>query len=279
MSVWADLEESLSSCTENPSGELALLTEAVSGLEPERFRLLRLRGDLPELTPQQTDRLAALIQRRRSGIPVQYLVGRADFYGRSFSVREGVLIPRFDTEILIDTALKHLRDGDSILDLCAGSGCIGFTLGAELSLSVTSVEKFDAAFSVLCENRDRICPSARLIQGDVLSDPVDGVYDMILSNPPYIPTSDLSTLSAEVQKEPVTALDGGDDGLDFYRIILRRYAANLRDGGFMLFECGIGQASAIAELLREAGYDAPFTVRDYGGVERVVGAQRSKEIS
>ena len=279
MSVWADLEEALSSCTENPSGELALLTEAVTGLEPERFRLLRLRGDLPELTPQQTDRLAALIQRRRSGIPVQYLVGRADFYGRSFSVREGVLIPRFDTEILIDTALKHLRDGDSILDLCAGSGCIGFTLGAELSLSVTSIEKFDAAFSVLCENRDRICPSARLIQGDVLSDPVDGVYDMILSNPPYIPTSDLSTLSAEVQKEPVTALDGGDDGLDFYRIILRRYAANLRDGGFMLFECGIGQASAIAELFREAGYDTPFTVRDYGGVERVVGAQRSKEIS
>ena len=279
MSVWADLEESLSSCTENPSGELALLTEAVTGLEPERFRLLRLRGDLPDLTPQQTDRLAALIQRRRSGIPVQYLVGRADVYGRSFSVREGVLIPRFDTEILIDTALKHLRDGDSILDLCAGSGCIGFTLGAELRLSVTSVEKFDAAFSVLCENRDRICPSARLIQGDVLSDPVDGVYDMILSNPPYIPTSDLSSLSAEVQKEPVTALDGGDDGLDFYRIILRRYAANLRDGGFMLFECGIGQASAIAELFREAGYDAPFTVRDYGGVERVVGAQRSKEIS
>lgn len=279
MSVWADLEEALSSCTENPSGELALLTEAVTGLEPERFRLLRLRGDLPDLTPQQTDRLAALIQRRRSGIPVQYLVGRADFYGRSFFVREGVLIPRFDTEILIDTALKYLRDGDSILDLCAGSGCIGFTLGAELRLSVTSIEKFDAAFSVLCENRDRICPSARLIQGDVLSDPVDGVYDMILSNPPYIPTSDLSILSAEVQKEPVTALDGGDDGLDFYRIILRRYAANLRDGGFMLFECGIGQASAIAELLREAGYDAPFTVRDYGGVERVVGAQRSKEIS
>ena len=135
MSVWAHWEETLSSCTENPWGELALLTEFVLGLEPDRFRLLRLRGDLPDLTSQQTDRLSELIQRRRSGIPVQYLVGRADFYGRSFSVREGVLIPRFDTEILIDTALKHLRDGDSILDLCAGSGCIGFTLGAELHLS------------------------------------------------------------------------------------------------------------------------------------------------
>ncbi len=208
---------------------------------------------------------------------MQYLLGSADFYGRTFAVAPGVLIPRFDTEILVDTALSFLKDGDAVLDLCAGTGCIGLTLGAEKKVTVTEVEKFDEAFGLLQKNAQRIYPSARLIQGDVLTDDVEGTYDLILSNPPYIPTEDLQTLSAEVKKEPVTALDGGDDGLLFYRAIIRSFSSRLRSEGILLFECGIGQASAIEELLLSAGFCDPFKVRDYGGVIRVVGAKKSRE--
>jgi len=273
-SFWLELERRLSSVCPDPRQELSVLAESVLDLEPSRFRLLRLTGDLLEPGKEDSDRLCRLVARRCQGEPLQYLTGTADFYGRRFSVRPGVLIPRFDTEILIDTALPMLKEGDRILDLCAGTGCIGLTLGAEKNVSVTEVEKFDEAFSLLEENASALCPSARLVQADVLVQRVEGEYDMIVSNPPYIPTADLPILSPEVQKEPVTALDGGADGLLFYREILRLYSDSLKLGGSVLFECGIGQAGALDALLVSFGYREVFRVRDYGGVERVVGAKK-----
>lgn len=276
-SLFEALEQRLGEVTSNPRGELALFAEAVMEIPSERFSLLRLTDSLPAPTPQQEERLSELVSRRLKGEPMQYLLGYADFYGRRFSVRSGVLIPRFDTEILVDTALRFLHEGDSVLDLCAGSGCVGLTLGAELPLSVTEVEKYGDAFSVLKENAALHCSRARLVQGDVFTDSVDGIYDLIVSNPPYIPSGDLSLLSAEVQKEPQTALDGGDDGLIFYRTIIHRFTPSLKEGGMMLFECGIGQAFAVEELLRKASFRDSFRIRDYGGVERVVGARKGKE--
>lgn len=276
-SIFYALEQRLGEVTSNSRGELALLTEFVMGISSERFSLLRLTDALPTPSPEEATRLEELVSRRLAGEPVQYLLGYADFYGRRFSVRSGVLIPRFDTEILVDAALRFLHKGDSVLDLCAGSGCVGLTLGAQLSLSVTEVEKYGDAFSVLEENAALHCPHARLIQGDIFTDSVDGTYDLIVSNPPYIPSGDLSLLSAEVRKEPETALNGGDDGLIFYRTIIRRFSPCLKEGGMMLFECGIGQAAAVEELLCNASFCDPFRIRDYGGVERVVGARKGRE--
>lgn len=277
MSTWTDWESRLSSVSENPAGELALLAESVLGLSSQRFRLLRLTGELPSCSAEQEGILSRLVDRRCQGEPLQYLIGSADFYGRRFAVAPGVLIPRFDTEILVDTALPLLNEGDCILDLCAGSGCIGLTLGLEKSLSVTLVEKYDGALQILKKNKEALYPSAILLQADVLQDAVDGTYDMILSNPPYIPTADLADLSPEVKREPVTALDGGDDGLLFYRAIIQRFSPSLKEGGYFLFECGIGQACALEQLLCSAGFCDTFRVRDYGGVERVVGAKKPKE--
>jgi release factor glutamine methyltransferase len=273
------LEEILSSVSSDPRRELALMAEYAVGIPSDRFLLLCLTDGLPCLTAQQADRLHDLVRRRGEGEPLQYLLGSADFYGRSFSVRPGVLIPRFDTEILVDTALPRLQEGDSVLDLCAGSGCIGLTLGAEKNLRVTCVEKYPEAFALLRENTAKIYPSARLVQGDVLTDAVEGTFDMIVSNPPYIPTGDLPSLSVEVQREPSTALDGGEDGLYFYRVLADRFVSSLKEDGWMLFECGIGQASAIEKILLSAGLCDPVCVRDYGGIPRVVGARKPREVS
>ncbi len=277
MNFWSQLESRLSSVGDGAVRELSLLAESVVGIPADRFLLHRLTGSLPEPTAEQARRLDHLVFRRCAGEPLQYLLGTADFYGRTFAVAPGVLIPRFDTEILVDTALPLLKEGDSVLDLCAGTGCIGLTVGAEKSVSVTEVEKYDGAFALLQRNAASVCPSARLVQADVLTDRIEGIYDLILSNPPYIPTQDLPTLSAEVQKEPVTALDGGDDGLLFYRAIIGRFSSHLKPGGYLLFECGIGQACAIEAMLLAAGFCDPVRVRDYGGVERVVGAKKPRE--
>ena len=273
------LEERLSSICSDPRRELSLMAEFAVGLPADRFLLLWMTDGLCDPSEKEQEILCSLVDRRLQGEPLQYLLGTADFYGRSFVVRPGVLIPRFDTEILIDTALPFLKEGDSVLDLCAGTGCIGLTLGAERGVSVTEVEKFADAFSLLRENAARICPSARLVQADVLTDEFCGQYDMIVSNPPYIPSEDIAQLSAEVRREPITALDGGTDGLDFYRSLIGRFLPHLKNGGVMMFECGIDQASAIEDLFRRFGFDSVGRVRDYGGVERVVFAKKSGEVS
>ena len=268
--IWQKWEERLRSVSSDARRELCYLAEFVFGIPVDGFFVRFFTGDLPFPTEEQEKKMDQMISRRCSGEPIQYLLGKADFYGRSFVVSPGVLIPRFDTEILVQEALKVLKDGDRVLDLCAGSGCVGLTLGAEKAVSVTAVEKFDEAFSVLRKNRDAFCPQAVLIRADVLTDPLDGVYELIVSNPPYIPTDDIAGLSPEVRKEPMTALDGGKDGLDFYRVLVQKCVPLLTSGGRLMLECGVGQAKKIEALFSDAGFDDVRTVLDYGGVPRVV---------
>lgn len=272
--TWRDAEARLKAVCTDARGELALMAHKATGLEPDRFFAAYLTGSLAEPDATVAGLLDGWIVRRCGGEPLQYILGSADFYGRSFVVRPGVLIPRFDTEILVQEALNGLSDGDPVLDLCAGSGCVGLTVGAERRVPVTEVEKYDEAFSVLKENRDAVYPPAVLWQRDVLTDPLGGNYALAVSNPPYIPTADLSGLSCEVHREPVTALDGGADGLDFYRILVRRCFDVLRPGGWCLTEIGIGQGDAVEELFRDAGFVGLRRVRDYGGIERVIGGIR-----
>lgn len=209
------------------------------------------------------------IKERASGRPIQYIIGSWDFYGREFSVGEGVLIPRPETEFLVDYALDYLkgRENPVVIDLCAGSGCIGLTVAAEVpDAKVILVEKFPEAFSYLSKNRAAVAPhNTELVQGDVLNPDELKLpdADLILSNPPYIPADEIASLQREVHFEPITALDGGNDGLDFYREINKLYK---RIGkGPIAFECGEGQADDIIKIFGNGR-----RIKDFNSIDRVV---------
>lgn len=198
-------------------------------------------------------RLADALSRRKSGEPLQYILGSWDFYGRSFAVGHGVLIPRPETEQLVELAMPLLAEKPNakVLDLCAGSGCLGLTIALQCpQTSVFLLEKYDAAFSYLRLNAERLCaPNVTLIQADAFNPPQDlPLFDLLLSNPPYIPASEIPHLQREVRCEPHTALDGGADGLDFYRIIAARWMSQLSSNADIFLECGDGQGDAVAAL-------------------------------
>lgn len=243
------------------------------------------RGRMPDDTSLADDtyaRLQEALARRADGYPLQYILGEWDFLSLTLRVGEGVLIPRADTEVLCETAAKHLRGVDSprVLDLCAGSGCVGLGIASLCAgAQVTAVELSDAAMAYLNENIARYPTLAvTAVRADVLTDAARFAedYDAIVSNPPYIPTADMDTLMREVQHEPRMALDGSADGLRFYRVIADVWSHRLRDGGFCAVEVGIGQADAVAALFTAAGLADVYTVNDLCGVPRVVCGFRRK---
>lgn len=227
------------------------------------------------LTEFQSNNLTAIIKQRTIRYPLQYIFGEWAFYGREFYVGPGVLIPRADTETLVDVCLKHLKNTESpaVLDLCAGSGCIGITLALEKAgAAVTLVEKFPEAARYAERNIKRLgADNAKLIIGDVLVGAAnDKEYDLIVSNPPYIPKNEMKTVSPEVHYEPETALLGGEDGLDFYKAIIKEYQKALKVGGMLAFEVGAGEAAATQKLLCDAGFKEINNAKDLGGICRAV---------
>lgn len=233
--------------------------------------------------------LAALdrdIEQRLSGTPLQYLLGKWEFYGLEFLTLPGVLIPRPETELLIDTALPLLRTADKprIIDLCCGSGCIGLTLAkllptADVTLFDISAAAVDATErnAALLGVGDRV----HIVQGDILIAGTnyfpDNMFDFLISNPPYIKTDDLPALSDEVKNEPIAALDGGVDGLTFYRAIADGWRSPVKNGSPFLLEAGFDTASPVANLF--AGF--PFTdiqiSKDLSGKDRMISARLCKE--
>ena len=206
---------------------------------------------------------------------MEYIIGEWGFYGGNFKVGPGVLVPRADTETLIDIALEFLKDREKsqVCDLCTGSGCIGITVAREKSDSfVTAVEKYEEALRYARENAKlNDTENIEFISGDVFEGAgAEKQYDLILSNPPYIPPEEMKEISPEAKFEPETALLGGEDGLDFYRAIIRGYKASLKDGGMMAFEVGMGEAEAVAELMKNQGFCDIGTRQDAAGIERVV---------
>lgn len=226
-----------------------------------------------EVSLQEEALYLNLLGRRAERIPLQYIVGFQDFMGLEFKVNEQVLIPRQDTEILVEEAMKELHDGMDILDLCTGSGCILISL-LRYSNDCTGlgVDLSDGALAVAEENAERLLPDGqvRFLKSD-LFDTVDGVYDMIVSNPPYIPSGVIGTLMPEVREyEPLQALDGREDGLHFYREITGQCRKYLKPGGMLFFEIGYDQGEAVKGLLSEAGFREVRVIKDYGGLDRVV---------
>ena len=227
------------------------------------------------LTEFQSTNLTAIIKQRAIRYPLQYIFGEWAFYGREFFVGPGVLVPRADTETLVEVCLKYLKNSESpaVLDLCAGSGCIGITLALEKAdASVTLVEKFPEAARYAERNIKRHgTDNVTLICGDVLNGAAnDKEYELIVSNPPYVPKNEMETVSPEVHYEPETALFGGEDGLDFYRAVITEYKKALKAGGMLAFEVGAGEAAAVEALLRNAGLKEINTENDLGGICRAV---------
>lgn len=222
----------------------------------------------------QQNNITAIIKQRLIRYPLQYIIGKWNFFGREFFVGPGVLIPRSDTETLIDVCLETLRSKQNprVLDLCAGTGCIGITLKGECNFAdVTLVEKYEEALNYTTKNALHNNADVKITQGDVLeTEGADGIYDLIVSNPPYINGSDMKSLQPEVKFEPETALDGGEDGLLFYKHIAKEYKKHLANGGVLAFEVGINQADAVSDILKQNGYININTRKDYCEIDRVV---------
>ena len=216
------------------------------------------------------------VRRRLSHEPLQYILGEWEFYRQKYEVSPNCLIPRADTEILVETAIRLLPLGAHFADLCTGSGCIAIsTLAERPDTTALALEKFPNTLELAMRNAKRNGVDARFmgILSDVLAShpTLEGApFDAILSNPPYIPTKDIEELSPEVHKEPFVALDGGADGLLFYRAILKNYKPLLKADGFFLFEIGFDQAAALTTLAKEHNFAHVRVLRDFGGNDRVV---------
>ena len=209
-------------------------------------------------------RLEELVSRRKSGEPLQYILGKWEFMGLPFYTRPCALIPRQDTETLCEEALKINGRGKTLLDLCCGTGCIGVSLAKLGGFEVTFGDISRDCLALARENAALNGVPGKFLLTDMFSDISDS-FDLICVNPPYIPTSELASLQTEVKREPVLALDGGEDGLDFYRSIARDYATHISPGGALLMEVGAGQAADVAEMFSKAEI-----IKDICGIERVV---------
>ena len=217
------------------------------------------------------------IKKRTKGYPLQYIIGTQEFMSLEFIVDENVLIPKQDTEILVEHIIEYTekkyknKDEINILDIGSGSGCIAVSLAYYIkNAKVTSLDISHEALRIANINSNNNNTSDRVTfkQLDILNDMIEESYDIIVSNPPYIPYEDIKNLMIEVQFEPKLALDGGLDGLDFYRAIINKLTKNINEKGMMAFEVGINQSQIISELMKEK-YIINI-IKDYSGIDRVV---------
>ncbi len=263
------------SMTDNYSNEARWIFESIFECNRE---YLVFRGN-DECNSDKAELYLKKIEERSNGIPVQYVIGSWDFYGESFKVGEGVLIPRPETEMLVDFALEYLKNkvDPVVIDLCSGSGCIGLSVARNIpEAKVYLIEKSTEAFKYLKANFESFgCNNAIIINGDIFNgfdyfnipEP-----DLILSNPPYIESKIIRSLQSEVQKEPVMALDGGNDGLDFYRVISDKWLRFCN--GAIAVECGEGQSEE-TEKLFSPFCGKTYSLTDFNGIERIViGSER-----
>ena len=231
---------------------------------------LVLKGSEP-LKKEQEQLYKEYLERRISRIPVQHILGVQCFCGLDFIVTPDVLCPRLDTEVLIEEALKHIRPGSRILDMCTGSGCIILTLLHFVkNCTGTAADLSEKALAVAKQNAKKLEKECSFIHSDLFEN-IDGTYDVIISNPPYIATKEIETLSPEVRiHEPMMALDGMEDGLFFYRKIVSESTNYLNSDGWLMFEIGYDQGGAVSEMMKSAGYTEVRVIKDLAGLDRVV---------
>lgn len=244
------------------------VSKAMYFAEPERA-----------VSEENADRYIDCIRRRAAHIPLQHITGEQEFMGYPFCVNEHVLIPRQDTEILVEEAIQVMRPKMKVLDMCTGSGCIVLSILKMCrekyymtDLQGIGVEVSEEALKVARENGRRLGVSVTWIQSDLFAKiPEEEKYDVIVSNPPYIETAVIDTLQEEVRlHDPYIALDGKEDGLYFYRRIISEAGKYLKMQGKLMFEIGCDQAEAVEELMKNAGYEQITVKKDLAGLDRVV---------
>ena len=268
--------------------ELGIKTLTEAGIEEAKSDTLLLmdavchvsRNDIlvhgeVELEAEKVEAFKEALKKRCTHIPVQHITGVQNFMGLDFFVNEHVLIPRFDTEILVEEVMKELHDGFSILDMCTGSGCILLSLlKYSNNCKGLGVDISTDALAVANKNKENLGVEASFLDSN-LFEKVTGKYDIIVSNPPYIRSDVISTLMEEVREhEPILALDGTEDGLFFYRKIVEESPDYLNGGGMLFFEIGYDQAEDVNRLMEEAGFKDVTVVKDFAGLDRVVYGRR-----
>lgn len=251
-----------------------LICAASNKTKEEFFR------DLPLYVPDFVQkRLDDFLVRHLQGEPVAYLVGEWEFYGLPLTINRHVLIPRPDTEILVDRAIQLMEEvgeGGRLLDLCAGSGAIGLAVASQVKACRVILVELSTHAQLICKQnirRNQLSSRVACLPGDALESPPRKLwdFDVIACNPPYIPTEDIQTLDVSVRDfEPHLALDGGTDGLDFYRSVSQFWQKSLRPGGTLLFEVGIHQAEVVQEMMRKDGFVSLRIHPDLAGIPRVV---------
>ncbi len=255
----------------DPETDSALLLSFLTGNAP-----LSLRLDAEtELPAEILNTFSEMVNRRLTREPLQYILHEAPFYGRLFYVDSRVLIPRPETEQLCTWALEFLPPAVSfhVLDLCCGSGCIGLTLASERhDLQITLADLSSEALEVAALNASRLKVSVALHQGDLTEGIPADSFDLIVSNPPYIPTLECSALQPEVLREPVVALDGGTDGMAFFRRIASEASRILKPKGHLLMELGAGESNDVLSLLSSAGFEEITVRKDFSGIPRMIHA-------
>lgn len=262
---------------ENETAESGFLLEAACGVGMNRFLLCQM----DEMTEEEENAYFALTAKRCERIPLQHLTGEQEFMGLRFKVNEHVLIPRQDTEVLVEEAIRILGQSAvaemsmSVLDLCTGSGCIAVSIKSFCpNVNITASDVSKEALAVATENAKRNHTEVTFLESDLFS-AITGPFDMIVSNPPYIPSSVIPTLMPEVRDhEPHLALDGTEDGLHFYKEITKSAASHLNPRGYLLFEIGYDQGEAVAELMRQHGFTEIEIIPDLTGLDRVVKGRR-----
>ena len=219
--------------------------------------------------PTEVKKLDDVARERLSGRPLWYILGDTEFYGYKIKVDERVLIPRPETELLAEIAVKTYEEGDKVLDMCTGSGCIAVAVAKQKNISVTAADISAEALALAEENARANGADVKFIESDLFTK-IKGKFNLITCNPPYIQSADLKSLQKEVQYEPKLALDGGEDGLEFYRRLAVEAPKHLVRGGTLIMECGAGQAQEIVKLFSK--FDYTMVTRDLEGIERIVRA-------
>lgn len=254
---------------ENAKLDARLLLESIC--HTNRNDLLA-HGDR-EVSAEDYRKYQQVIEKREQHIPLQHITGSQEFMGLQFKVNENVLIPRQDTEILVEEAMLHLHDGMRILDMCTGSGCILLSLLHYSNDCVgTGVDISAEALAVACENAENLDIAADFVQSDLFQQlETNEKYDMLVSNPPYIQTKVVENLMPEVREyEPMIALDGKEDGLFFYKRIIAECGAYLNGGASVLFEIGYDQGQQVKEFMEQQGFREVAVMKDLAGLDRVV---------
>ena len=240
-----------------------------------------LFASYPDTVPGPVqNKFSELINSRLSGLPVSYIRKLKEFYGREFYVDESVLVPRPDTEIIIEKTLslaenrKKTPAAPEILDLCTGSGCIAVTLKLEQQkYSVTAADISEAALKTAVRNAEKLGAYISFSRSDLFSD-IKGTYDFIVTNPPYLTSEEIDSMTASGWPEPMLALDGGSDGLDLIRIIINSSLDYLKNNGYLLIEAGPDQAETVSRLLDEAGFSEIVITKDLAGRNRVTSGRK-----